>query len=40
MLICYHQLLSMEDDIPPDGGSHSQPVDIQAATGNPFDRKV
>ncbi len=30
----------MEHDIPPDGGSHSQPVDFQATTGNPVDTKV
>ncbi len=30
----------MEHHVPPDGGLHSQPVEIQAAAGNPVAPKV
>ncbi len=30
----------MEHDIPPDGGLHSQPVEIQVAMGHPVAPKV
>ncbi len=40
VLIFYPWLLDWKSDFPPDRGSHSQPVEIQAATGNPVAPKV
>ena len=40
LLNFYPQLMELKSDFPPDGGLHSQLVDIQATMGNPVDPKV